>query len=377
MVSYAVDYSLWKLDVRGYHLTNIFLHIFVALTIYWLINLLYLDKFLSCLTAIFFVVHPIHTEAVSYISGRSDSLGALFVLLSIIFYIKALDKEKFIFCYPVAILSYILALLSREASLIFPILLLLYHYCFKKKIKAKIIFGHLFITVLYVLLRVTVFKRLFIVPVISNNFFERSIGFFVAIFNYLKLIALPFDLHLRYETLSIDLNDPRLIIGILLTLCFLTYLFKNRKKRGLVFFSIAWFFVALVPVSNLYPLNAYMLEHWLYLPSIGAFLILAKALHFIYTKKEIRLFAICVTIGLLSFYSYLTIKQGQYWKNQIIFYRTTLRYAPGNWKLYYNLGVVYHRLGRKEEAMASYKEALRINPDNPEIHHNLDVLNGE
>ena len=86
--TYLIDYSLWKLNVIGYHMTNVLLHILVALSIYWLIQILFGDRILSLLTALFFVVHPIHTEAITYISGRADPLAALFILLCFIFYKK-------------------------------------------------------------------------------------------------------------------------------------------------------------------------------------------------------------------------------------------------------------------------------------------------
>lgn len=81
MFTYMIDYSLWKLNVKGYHLTNTILHILAALVIYWLIDILFRDNLLSLFTSLFFVACPIHSEAVSYISGRADSLVTLFMLL--------------------------------------------------------------------------------------------------------------------------------------------------------------------------------------------------------------------------------------------------------------------------------------------------------
>ncbi|MFC1624718.1 hypothetical protein ACFL28_05380, partial [Candidatus Omnitrophota bacterium] len=94
MLTYMIDYSLWKLDARGYHLTNIFLHILVALGIFYLVSILFKDTLLSFLASIFFVVHPIHAGPTNYISARANSLVAVFMLLTLIFYIKALDTKK-------------------------------------------------------------------------------------------------------------------------------------------------------------------------------------------------------------------------------------------------------------------------------------------
>jgi len=136
MVTYMGDYSLWKLNAKGYHLTNIVLHIFVALCIYWLMNVIFNNNFLSSLTGMLFIVHPVHTEAVTYIAGRADSLALLFMLLCFIFYIKS-PPSKRIGQYLLMVLSYTLALLSKESSLILPALLLLYHISFNKKVRVK------------------------------------------------------------------------------------------------------------------------------------------------------------------------------------------------------------------------------------------------
>lgn len=117
MITYMIDYSVWKLNERGYHLTNTILHILVALSIYWIINIIFRDNLVSLLTAALFVVHPVHTEAVSYISGRADPLSFLFMLLAFIFYIKNLNSRSLI-AFICMLLSYVCAILSKESSFI-------------------------------------------------------------------------------------------------------------------------------------------------------------------------------------------------------------------------------------------------------------------
>ena len=113
------DHRVWKLDVRGYRLTNILLHILVSLAIFRLIIVLFDDWILALFTGALFVVHPIHTEAVAYISSRADSLAFLFMLLCFIFYIKPARAES-PGIYVIMMLSYALAILSRENSLALP-----------------------------------------------------------------------------------------------------------------------------------------------------------------------------------------------------------------------------------------------------------------
>lgn len=367
LFSYFIDYSIWKLNPIGYHLTNILLHILVALTLCWLVNIIYSDAALSLLAAALFVVHPIHTEAVAYISGRGDALAVLFMLLCFIFYIKG--KKLYI----LMLLSYALSLLSKENALILPVLLLVYHYAFKKNFKREFlsIIGLAFI---YVLLRMTLLKAALPHALYFTTSFRRIPAFFAAITNYTRLILLPFGLHMEYGDKLFKLVHPRAIIGIALLVSFLIYAFKMRDRSNVTFFSITWFFTSLLPFSNIYPLPFYMAEHYLYLSSMGFFLILAKGLRSIYNDKNVRGFAAVLTTVLLVFYSLLTIRQNEYWKDPVTLYNRILRYEPDSSRVHYNLGITYYNLDKKAAAMNSFKKAIEIDPNFAYAYNNLGVI---
>ena len=376
MISYMIDYSLWGLNTMGYHITNIILHIFVSLCIYWMINTLHNNDNkmpVALLVSLFYLTHPIHTETVAYISGRADSLAAIFILLCIIFYIKQVSSEstpKFI----LILLSYLFSLFSKEYSLITPVLLFLYSRIFKKSLRTKEFFSVIVITAIYLTSRIVILKHSSS-TVISTTFFQRLPGFFVAIAGYFRLLLLPFNLHMAYGNTIFSLNDPRAILGITILLTLLLYSFIKLNSNRLASFSICWFFITLLPQSNLlYPINAFMAEHWLYLPSLGFFLILTKSLISLYEIRKIKNIALVLIVCILFFYSYLTIKQNNYWKEPISFYKRTLKYAPGNWELYYNLGLNYANRGNNKDAIASYRKVLEINPKDINTYCNLSAI---
>ena len=128
-LSLLFDYSLWGLRPFGYHLTNVLLHIANAVIIYFLIGMISRSRRISLLTALLFLVHPIHTQAVTYISGRADPLAAFFFLLAFYLYVKSVALNK-LAPYLGSLLFFLLALLSKEAALIFPLTLLLYEFSF-------------------------------------------------------------------------------------------------------------------------------------------------------------------------------------------------------------------------------------------------------
>jgi tetratricopeptide (TPR) repeat protein len=370
IITYMIDYSLWGLNPFGYHFTNILLHIFAALALYWLVTILFGNLFLSLVTAVLFVVHPVHTEAVSYIAGRADSLALGFMMLCFVFYVKSLRvRSKKL--YVLTLLSFTLALFSRESALILPVLLLLYHYSFKEKIGGKQFVSMLGVMVIYSLLRATI---LAVEITHTTTFLQRLPGFFVAMTNYIRLLFLPFDLHMEYGNKLFNMFDFKAILGLIILSVLVIYIFQQKKRNALIFFSLSWFLITLLPSSNLYPLNAYMAEHWLYLPSIGFFLACALGLRSIYKIKSLRIGVIILIMGAAGFFSYLTVNQNKYWHNSVDFFTRTLKYAPDSAKVCNNLGNSYNDIGDKEKAMDFYIKTIAIDPEYAEGYYNLGVV---
>jgi len=373
VLTYMIDYALWRLNPVGYHFTNILLHLLAATAVYWLINLLFSNPLLSFLASVFFAVHPVNTEVVSYISGRADPLSLLFMLLGIVFFLKGLISPKKIY-YALMLLFYMLALLSKEQSLIMPVLLLLCGFILTGKIRLRGLAGISGLTVVYIWLRMTVLKFAPTGSLPVTTLWQRMPGFFVAVREYLRLLFLPFDLHMEYGYKLFHFYEPKAIFGALVLLALLSYAFIKLKSNRLIFLSLAWFLLALLPVSNLFPLNAYMAEHWLYVPSMGFFIILANGLLVLYNQKGFKPVSVALIIGVLFFYSILTVKQNNYWQEPVTFYKRSIKFAPLNLRLYGNLGRIYREAGSYEEAAATYKKALEINPKYAKAYNGLGLV---
>jgi tetratricopeptide (TPR) repeat protein len=372
MLTYVSDHFFWGLDPRGFHITNILLHIAAALALYFLISILFQNKILSFFTGALFVVHPVHTEAVSYIAGRADMLSVLFILLFFIFYAKDQISNKPAFR-ALALLCYCAALLSKESSLIAPFLLLLCHFTFDWKIKRSELVSIVSISLLYLLLRGTVFNFRASVVLDTGTFLQRVPGFFYALAEYMKLLVMPFGLHMEYGQKLLKFSEPKAIAGVLILALMLFYIFKRWKSDKLTSFSISWFLIALLPVSNLYPINAYMAEHWLYLPSVGFFLIVAGALSAGYGDKRYKIAAIVIAISVVSYFSYLTIAQNEHWKGPVEFYEYTLKHGGNNVRIFSNLGMEYLSRGDNEKAIEMFKKAIEAKTDTAGAYNNLGI----
>ena len=370
MVTYIVDYSLWKLNVHGYHFTNILLHILAALAFYWLVNVLFNNRILALFSSLIFICHPVQVEAVSYISGRADPLVTIFILISFVFYLKFLQTKK-IAVWVMMLLSFIFALLSRENALILPALFILYHYAFKKKLEIKYFWPVLSLAGIYIILRLVFINTVFYETPAKSTFMQRLPGSLAALTNYVRILFLPLNLHMEYGNIFFSFLAPKVILGFGIILFLLACILKSRNSNRLVFFSIAWFIIALLPASNLYPINSYMAEHWLYLPSIGFFIILGKLFVSLYEKDKFRFMGLSLLICLLAAYSYLTIKQNTYWRSELSFFERTLKHAPRSSKVYNNLGHLYCDAGNKAQGIKMYLKAIQINPRYAEAYNNI------
>ena len=370
-LSYAWDYRWWKENPRGYHLTNILLHLLVAWAVYALARTLTADHQLAFLSAVFFVVHPIHTEAVAYISGRADILAAFFSLTAFISYIRYLNGRRassfLFFC-----LNNALALLSKESSLVFPALLLFYHGTRQKKAPLRGFYISLLITGAYLAVRFAALG-----PVLPNGFVdswtERIPGTFAAFTAYLRLLFAPFNLHMEYGMSRFEALDPRVFCGagIFAAACWSAFIW--RKKYPLVFFCAGWFFLWLIPVLGLFRLNAWMAEHWLYLPSVGFFILLAKIFTEGCRNRKWRVATILCAAALMAWWAALTVRQNGTWRDPVSFFKRTIRFS-GSGRLFYKLGMAYEKEGRFEEAAVNYRKAIETWPGLMESYSALGVL---
>jgi tetratricopeptide (TPR) repeat protein len=365
MFTYALNYALGKDDVRFYHFTNIVIHILVAIMLYWLTQIIFKNEATSLLTALLFVSHPIHTEAVTYISGRADPLVALFILLSLIMYIKFYNKKSSVF-YCLSIISYILALLSKEIALVVPLLIVAYDYIYtdKKHISFKMQLPFFLFALSYIVLRTTVLNFPVQKTVIGQySFFQRLPAVFQSLTMYLQKLILPINLHMEYEPIVPPIMDIQVILGVIITLIGVLSIIVFRKKEKLITFALIWFTINFLPISNLYPLNAFFAEHWAYTPSVGLFVLVGWAAVKVFQQgRTFRLLSCLVVLVVLAGNFCLTRLQNRYWKSPEHFYKRTLQYAPHSARVYYRLTLFYFKKGMIDQGIEQSKKAIEISP---------------
>jgi len=370
-VSFMIDHRLWGPDSFGFHLTNVVLHILSALALYWFVALVFADLRLSFIVSVLFVVHPVHTDAVSYISGRADPLALTFILLTLIFYLKYSRLKKPVFLV-LMLVAYALAILSKETSLIVIGLILAHDFFLAGKLNIKTVLPFLPLILFYIILKTVIFQQHLPPPGFYQEIPERIPGFFLAIFEYIRLIFLPINLHMDYGLKVFEINNPRALAGVVIVIGLLVHLFRKRRTDPLYCFAVLWFFLTLMPVANIFfPLHFFMAEHYLYLPSIGIFLVVGRALPMILEKVKAKKAALGLFVLVVVLLGGLTIRQNLVWADPIRFYRNILEYSPDSSDTYNNMGNLYAVEGRYDEAIEAYEKAIEISPRSYKAYANL------
>lgn len=380
-ISYIFDYHFWQLDPFGYHLTNIIAQIGVSFLVFLLVFNLIGNLPVALTSALFFAASPIHTEAVTYISGRAEMLMGFFVIAGLLFFIRsqkaAMRGSLF---YMFSLFSFILALLSKEAAVVFPFIICGYIFYFEReKLKGKYylvktILPFFAISIIYLCLRLSLFNFSTLRPPSLANvaWFIRLSVLPKIMLTYFKLLILPVDLHMNRELLRSTSIAGILIavfsLGAIIFACW-RYL-KYNRERGVVSFMLFWSLVFFIPQSGIFAINAFVAEHFIYLSSISFFILLAYILHRVLRRELFILAAGLLTI----FYIILSAGRNFEWKNPVVFYQNIIKYSPDSFQGHNNLGLEYEYLGRFNQAEEEYKRALEIKPDLIEGRSNLANL---
>ncbi|HRZ14633.1 MAG TPA: hypothetical protein P5110_03890, partial [Candidatus Omnitrophota bacterium] len=356
MISYLVDYSLWRLRPAGFHLTGLVLHALAACAVYALIRTFWRRRTTALLGSLFFALHPVQTEAVAYIAGRADILCGLFVICAFIFHVR-FDREKRLFDLAASVAAFACALLSKEYGLVFLLLIPLYHLIFRRKPRWSAVLAPCLVTAAYLIARFqAVSCATGAVP--SSDFGQRLAGFFAALATYAGLIVVPVDLHMAYGQRIFSWMHPQVLagIGLAAAIAVALIMLMRRQRRAEAFF-LAWFAGSLLPQSNLYPINAYCAEHWLYLPLAGVCALVAHAAAALLRVRRfswlVRLYLAITLIVLAA----LTWKQAQTWRTPVPFFERTARFAPESFAVQIELGRAYSDLGKHDLALAAFSKA--------------------
>ncbi|MBI5560925.1 MAG: tetratricopeptide repeat protein [Deltaproteobacteria bacterium] len=427
-----IDYYIFGLKPWGFHLINILFHAGVSVLFFLIAPLFFgqssrtpedgegYKRAFALIAALLFSTHPVHTEAVAWVSGIPELSFTLFYLISFYLYIKAGEvwgKRSIL-----SVIFFFLAALSKETALTLPILLLAYDYSLAPPLTPRergrrlwrylpylIAAGINFMLRTYAIGGFAPLKRH---PELSNY------GYFINIFplfsRYLEKLILPLNLNAYYVLHpASSVFEWRVMLSVIITLSFILGAYFLRRVNRAAFFSLLWIAVPILPVLYIPALgeNTFA-DRYLYLPSAGFVILLTLLLERIYYGRKFWRHTLSVAISILvviiGLYCAGTVKRNTVWKDNytlwldavekspddaiphgslanayfgrglidkaVEHYEIALRLKPGFFYGHTNLAIAYQEKGLIDKAVGHYKIALRLRPDYPEPYNNLGII---
>jgi len=420
-LSFALNYHFGGLHVFGYHLVNLLIHIINGFLVYSLVLLLFktaqgqktpadynilptthdsqIDAapWIALAAALLFILHPIQTQAVTYIVQRFASLVTLFYLLTVVCYLKwrlasPAARSRSLW-YGMALLFTVVAMKTKENSFTLPFMILLVEAVFFRSFTRK-----RWVMLLPFLL------TLMIIPVSRGDALGEAEGFardttaisrsdylftqFRVIVTYIRLLFLPIYQNLDYDyPIYRSLLEPTALLsflfllslfGLSLYLLYHSPLTARNSQARLIAFGIVWFFLTLSIESSIIPIRDVIYEHRLYLPSVGVFMALSVGAmmgrEWLQSQRVPRawgMVGIGATVLLLSSATY---QRNLVWQDEITLWQDVVAKAPQKARGHNNLGIAYKDKKMLEPALQEYETAITLKPDYAKAHNNLGVV---
>jgi len=401
----AVNFAVHGLDRWGYHAVNLFFHILVALTLYGVVRRTasrgaYRERceraapWLALAVALIWLVHPLHTQSVTYVIQRGESMMGLFYLLTIYCVIRAADATRGGSWYVAAVAACAAGMASKAVMVTAPLTVLLYDRLFiAGSFKMAIVrrWG------LYLGLAATLS-----VLVLCGEAWgvlnpaprpQANVGFGLravtpveyllsqpgVICHYLKLVVWPHSLCFDYdwpvargwaEIIPPGTPVAALVIAGALAL----------RRAPYFAFAVAWFFIVLVPTSSIIPIRDLAFEHRMYLPLAGVVLAFVVAGHALLVRvcgggsrwaPARRMVASAAVLTVATALGFRTVRRNADYRSAMAMWTNVAEQRPENARAQCALGNAYMQKDNVELAVAHYRESVRLNPDYDFAHYNL------
>ncbi len=374
-LGYALNWSS-GFGAFGFHTVNLLLHL-ANVALLWRLSAHFprphnwnqeQNRYARLLLLLLFALHPIQSESVTYISGRSMSQMALFSLAGLLCWLEAAAHSRPWRRRGAALFCFTAAVLSKEVALVTPLLLLLFPNRGGRR-DTFLLAGFLVTTTLLLFLAFG-YQRLLTEP-LARNLGVNLASELNAVFYLLGQLLHPHALNIDPDLPELHGFSPLLGLQLALLSAAIVLAWRQRRQRPWLAFGLAWFLLLLAPTHSLIPRLDLASERHLYLAGIGIYWIAAIALT---GRLAARYRAGLLLLLALAGMGFTAARNADY-QNEINLWQATVTQSPGKARAWNNLGYAYRLAGRLPEARAAFNEALRHDPGYRRARSNLREIN--
>ncbi len=423
--TFAIDYALHGSGVRGYHETNLSIHVASALVLLGVVRRSLsqgrlaprygpvADR-LALVVALVWVAHPLQTEAVTYIYQRYESLMGLFFLLTLYGFTRAQASPRPVLWYSSSVISSLLALGCKEVAAVGPLVVLWYDRAFVASTWSEVLrrrgsyyallAGVPALLAASLLMRRQIYVGGGALAVDGISPLDYALTQPGVILRYLRLCVWPQGQCLDYgwplaRSLWEIVPSAIVVAGLLAAT-----LWATRRHRGWSFLGGA-FFLILAPTSSVVPIRDPAVEHRMYLPLAAVVTLAVLVAYEVFcgglragrsrrrscrqtpclpsAVKSSRCSAgrnaavVLMVAAMVSALGYTTYLRNRVYQSDLTLWRDVVEKAPANARGHNNYGTFLCRAGRQQEGIACFKRAIEIDPSYGAAHHNLTTAERE
>lgn len=371
--SFAIEASLFGLKTKIFHFTNIVLFILAIYLMYVFLLTFELNNTILKFCCLIIAVHPVFMSTVVWVPSRNDTLLAIFLFLSFIFFIKYLKQNKTIFLF-YYFLFFTISLFTKESAILFIFLNIFYLYLFDykttKKNTLEFIIPFIFILFFYLYLRKISVPNIQISSYLQNIHIY-FINFIYGTSIYLKDFFIPINIPIFLYKINIAM--PEVIIDIILITGISILWYKKIVKKNLIIFSLLWFIFSL---STTFLLQDYVLfYHRFFLAVLGILIISVQIISFLLNKYPyLKKYFIVLFIILFSLFFVISFITQKKYKDKETYWNQAYSDAPTWHAASYGLANLYLQQGNYEKYKEFMFQAYNLSTGDVHIFNIMPIL---
>ncbi|HEU4522377.1 MAG TPA: tetratricopeptide repeat protein, partial [Thermoanaerobaculia bacterium] len=412
-LTHMADVELFGLNAGAHLLVNAVIHAANSILVLVILTMATGYVWRSGIVAALFAIHPLHVESVAWLSERKDVLSSLFLLLTILFYLRWVKRRSRL-DYAVMLGMFVLGLMSKGMLVTLPFVLLLIDYWPLRRSNLRALVVEkipLFILILPAIF-VTWYAQHAVEAIANVRFVSLPIRLANAVISYviyIRRMFWPDDLALGYPYPT-TIRPSTTVAAAIVLLIITAIVLLVRERRRYLFTGWFWFTGMLVPVSGIVQIGSQsMADRYTYIPMIGLFIALVWLLaEMVASRPLLKIPAMAITAGILFGLTFAARTQASHWKNTATLFQRTAQVTPGNPVAHETLGFALFRnrdfegaireftalttirpnyargytglgasllaVGRTTEATTAYRKAVLLNPNDAEAQRQLGNL---